>query len=348
MLPGQLSKKYLDAHFPVERRRLAEARISDMVEKIKTVFQARLLKTAWMDPETRRIQAEKIGSIVARVVEPLHGHWEEEQLDMDPLRYIKNLNAVQSLRVQRNFRVWSESRYGATCDSGCRDAITAFGNPLSIVNAWYNPDRNLITIPAGILQPPFYEDRYDNVSAYATIGMVIGHELSHAQDPQGSLFDKDGLLRDTWSPGARAAYEEKAQCLVREYDTDNGVDGVCSAFSGALSGEKGSYGMQTLCENTADQVGISLALDALALTYQTSGNQTNMVPDRDAEQFYLIFGQMWCSVYDQEAMCDRADDVHSLAHLRVRRTVAHQARFSEIHGCLIGQAMHRVERCAFF
>jgi hypothetical protein len=104
MLPGQLSKKYLDAHFPVERRRLAEARISDMVEKIKTVFQARLLKTTWMDPETRRIQAEKIGSIVARVVEPLHGHWEEEQLDMDPLRYIKNLNAVQTLRVQRNFK----------------------------------------------------------------------------------------------------------------------------------------------------------------------------------------------------------------------------------------------------
>jgi predicted metalloendopeptidase len=105
--------------------------------------------------------------------------------------------------------------------------------------------------------------------------------------------------------------------------------------------------MQTLCENTADQVGISLAFDALALTYQPSGNRT-FVPDRDAEQFYLIFGQMWCSVYDQEAMCDRADDVHSLAHLRVRRTVAHQARFSEIHECLVGQAMHRVERCVFF
>jgi predicted metalloendopeptidase len=351
LLPGQVSKRYLDAHFPLEKRTRAEKRVTEMVNLIKVVFRARLLVTPWMDQATRQTQADKIAAIVARVVEPLHGHWaEEDGLHMDPTRYVKNLNEIQSLRVSRNLAIWTESRYGANCDSQCRDKITAFGSPLSIVNAWYNPDRNVITIPAGILQPPFYEDRYDNVSAYATIGMVIAHELSHAQDPQGSLFDKDGLLRDTWSLESRRAYEAKAQCLVREYDSDNGVTDTCQGFSSTMvSAEKGSYGTQTLCENTADQVGLTLALDALGMTYTPRpGLPLGKVPDEDLRRFFLAFGQMWCSTYDQEEMCQRADDVHSLANLRVSRTLAHQADFSRVHGCLIGEPMHRLERCEIF
>lgn len=352
LLPGQVSRQYLDLHFPPERRAAAERRVSDMVALIKTVFRARLLITPWMDEQTRQLQSEKIAAIVARVVEPLHGHWatEDARLYMDPTRYVKNLNEIQSLRVARNLAVWNESRYGTECDAACRDKITAFGSPLSIVNAWYNPDRNVITIPAGILQPPFYEDRYDNVSAYATIGMVIAHELSHAQDPKGSLFDKDGLLRDTWSPSARSAYEARAQCLVREYDTDNGVTDTCQGVSSTMiDSTKGTYGTQTLCENTADQVGLTLALDALGLTYPPrQGLPMGKVPDEDLRRFFLAFGQMWCSTYDQEAMCERADDVHSLAHLRVGRTLAHQAEFSRVHGCLIGEPMHRLERCEIF
>lgn len=350
LLPGQVSRRYLDAHFPPERRAASRARITEMVQLIKTMFRARLAITPWMDEETRRVQSEKIASIVARVVEPLEGHWVEEDVHMDPLRYVKNLNEIQSLRVKRNLAVWSESRYGQACDSTCRDKITAFGSPLSIVNAWYNPDRNVITIPAGILQPPFYEDRYDNVSAYATIGMVIAHELSHAQDPKGSLFDKDGLLRDTWSQEARRAYETKAQCLVREYDSDNGVTDTCQGFSSAMvSPERGTYGTLTLCENTADQVGLTLALDALGMTYgPRQGLQMGRVPDDDLKQFFLAFSQMWCSTYDQEAMCERADDVHSLANLRVGRTLAHQAEFSRVYGCLVGEPMHRLERCEIF
>lgn len=356
LLPGLVSRQYLDLHFPPERRVAAERRITEMVTLIKTVFRARLLITPWMDEPTRRLQSEKIAAIAARVVEPLHGHWAtedasiERKLYMDPTRYVKNLNEIQSLRIARNLAIWNESRYGTECDTDCRDKITAFGSPLSIVNAWYNPDRNVITIPAGILQPPFYEDRYDNVSAYATIGMVIAHELSHAQDPKGSLFDKDGLLRDTWSPAARSAYEARAQCLVREYDTDNGVTDTCQGYSSTLiDAAKGTYGTQTLCENTADQVGLTLTLDALGLTYQPrQGLPMGKVPDEDLRRFFLAFGQMWCSTYDQQAMCERADDVHSLAHLRVGRTLAHQAEFSRVHGCLIGEPMHRLERCEIF
>ena len=328
LLPGIVSKVYLERNF--KRADEIRTRVQDVVERIRQRFVDNLLETPWMDNATRVAQAEKIRSIVPRVVQP--NNWEEEKFskgsEMDPSRYLRNLNVIQQDRVRRNLLLWSESHYGEACGPECRDKITAFGSPLSIVNAWYNPDRNLITIPAGILQPPFFEERYDDVSVFATIGMVIAHELGHAEDPHGSLFDKDGALKDTWSPEARTTYRERAMCLVKEYG------------SGPAGCDIANYGEQTLCENAADATGVNLAFEALAPKTLD-----------EKKGFFLAFGQMWCSSFTQEALCARAsDDVHSVAEWRVLKTLAHSPYFASTYDCPVGSAMHRHahERCVLW
>ena len=323
LLPGVVSQEYLKRNF--QRGEFIRERVKEVVERIKERFVKNILGTAWMDEPTRLVQAEKIRSIVARVVHP--NEWEAEQLEMRPDTYLRNLNLIQQDRVRRNLILWSESNNGAKCGPSCRDKITAFGSSLSTVNAWYNPDRNVITIPAGILQPPFFEERYDNVSMYATIGVIIGHELSHGLDPHGSQFDKDGILRETWSEQARKEYRARAMCIVHEYGSPEGCNNA-------------DYGEQTLCEDTADIVGVRLAYEALS----PSGK-------KDQQDFFTAFGQMWCSSYEPDVICDRANsDVHAIAAYRVRKTLAHIPYYAEAHDCPVGSPMHRPEqtRCVIY
>lgn len=147
MLPGILSKEYLKREFPSNGEPI-RARVKGMVEAIRDRFVKNLLVTEWMDKETREAQADKIRAIIPRVVHPTE--WMEETFplgkEMDSSRYLRNLGIIKEERVRRNLALWSESNSGVACDSRCRDRITFFGAPLFTVNAWYNPDRNVITV----------------------------------------------------------------------------------------------------------------------------------------------------------------------------------------------------------
>jgi len=286
--------------------------------------------------DTLASQVEKVRAIVPRVVHPTE--WSEETFplgkEMDPARYLRNLGIIQEERIRRNLALWSESNYGAHCDARCRDRITLFGSPLFTVNAWYNPDRNVITIPAGILQPPFYHPQYTDASAYGTIGWVVAHELSHSEDDHGILYDKDGVLRATWTQDSLLEYRKRANCLVHEYSTLED----CKADA---------YGEQTLCENVADNNGVRIAYEALFEDPATRHLHTL----EDKREFILAGAQMWCASYTAQVLCDSArDDVHAAALMRVRKTFAQLPYFAEVMGCAVGDPMHRHahERCALF
>jgi len=334
MLPGILSKEFLAAKFKdAEQTRL---RVQTMVEKIRDRFVYNLERTLWMDNATRVAQVEKIRAIVPRVVQPTQ--WSEETFplgkEMDPVRYLRNLAIVQEERIRRNLALWSESNYGTHCDDRCRDRITAFGSPLFTVNAWYNPDRNVITIPAGILQPPFYHPQYTDASAYGTIGSVVAHELSHSEDDHGVLYDKDGIMRQTWSPASLAEYRKRASCFVHEYSTleDCKVD---------------AYGEQTLCENVADNNGLRIAYEALF----EDGPTRHLYTQEDRKEFLLANAQMWCASYSPQVLCESAkDDVHAVALLRVRKTFAQLPYYADVMQCAVGDPMHKHarERCSLF
>ncbi len=334
MLPGILSKEFLAARFKDAEQ--TRARVQVMVERIRDRFVLNLQRTSWMDNATRAAQVNKVKSIVPRVVHPTE--WSEETFplgkEMDPMRYLRNLGIIQEERVRRNLLLWSESNYGTNCDARCRDRITLFGAPLFTVNAWYNPDRNVITIPAGILQPPFYHPQFSDASAYGTIGWVVAHELSHSEDDHGVMYDADGVMRPTWSAASLSEYRKRANCLVHEYSTLED----CNADA---------YGEQTLCENVADNNGVRIAYEALFEDPATRHLHTL----EDKREFILAGAQMWCASYTPQVLCESArEDVHAAALLRVRKTFAQLPYFAEVMGCSVGDPMHRHahERCELF
>ena len=337
MLPGILSKEFLKRSFGTNGEKI-RVRVKKIVESIRDRFVKNLLATEWMDEATRSAQADKIRAIIPRVVQPTE--WMEEQFplgrEMDPLRYLRNLGIIKEDRVKRNLALWSESNAGVACDTRCRDRITMFGAPLFTVNAWYNPDRNVITVPAGILQPPFYHDQYTDASAYGTIGWVVAHELSHAEDANGILYDKNGLMRPTWSNDSLTQFRKRAQCIVREYGSPEG----CS---------NDNYGEQTLSEDIADNNGLRLAYEALFLDNTPSMGPADLLASK--KEFFMAAAQMWCASYTPDVLCDNArDDVHAIASMRVRKTMAHNPYFAEAHKCPAGSPMHReqCERCVFY
>lgn len=335
MLPGLLSKEFLARTFTPSSEDGVRKRVKQMTERIRDRFVANILATPWLAANTtvRDAQAEKIRAIVPRVMQP--AEWTEERFplgkEMDPSRYLRNLLVIQEEHVRRNLLLWSESNYGAHCDSRCRDHITFWGAPLFTVNAWYNPDRNVITIPAGILQPPFFHEEYTDASAYGTIGWVIAHELSHAMDANGILYDKDGVMRDTWSPDTLREYRRRAAYIVREYGSPEGCTNE-------------AYGKQTLCEDIADINGLRLAYEALFLDTLSPA----MTTTADKKEFFMAASQMWCASYTPDVLCDQArDDVHAVAAMRVRKTEAHLPYFAETFQCAVGSPMHRQDHERF-
>lgn len=318
MLPGLVARRYLATSFPHEEE--TRARVTAMVERLRDQYAQLVERTTWMDDGTRAAALHKIRSIIVRVLHP--NQWEVEPFadQMDPDRYLRNVNIVRRYRVQRNLRQWNATR---TLD---RDRISLFGAPLSTVNAWYSPTTNTITVFAGILRPPFYDHRYDEGSMYGGIGMVVAHELSHALDNTGRLFDAEGSFVDWWSRDSRDAYQARAQCIVREYETP--FSSGPSLIPTTCPNEH--YGQQTLGEDIADSVGLRLAYDALA----SDDRHTN-------QYFFYTFGQNWCSHYDEERLCDRVqNDPHALARYRVDKAVRQMPEFSQWFGCAPGTPMH--------
>ena len=205
------------------------------------------------------------------------------------------------------------------------------------VNAYYRSNMNDINFPAGILQPPFYGSNMDDAVNYGSIGVVIGHELTHGFDDQGRKFDADGNLKDWWTADDAKAFEERASCTADEY----------SSFV-AVKDDKGEVklnGRLTLGENTADNGGVKLAY--MALTNIIGNTPVKPIDGYTAQQrFFLAYGQIWCqNITDQQARKLAIIDPHSPGRWRVNGVVQNSAAFEEAFGCKAGQPMVRENAC---
>jgi endothelin-converting enzyme/putative endopeptidase len=200
------------------------------------------------------------------------------------------------------------------------------------VNAYYDPQMNNINFPAGILQPPFYDNRADDAVNYGAIGMVIGHELTHGFDDQGRQFDAQGNLRDWWTPADAKAFNEKAACFDKEYSSFTPVDDL--HLNGKL----------TLGENTADNGGLRIALMALL---DTIGNDRKPIDGFTPEQrFFLSFAQVWCESQTPEILRLRTQtDPHSPGRFRVNGVVRNMPEFQKAFACKAGQPMVSANAC---
>jgi putative endopeptidase len=198
------------------------------------------------------------------------------------------------------------------------------------VDAYYNPRLNEIVFPAGILQPPFYNPDADDAVNYGSMGAVIGHEMTHDFDNRGRQYDKDGNLRDWWTPADSAKFNAEARKVVRQYSTYTVVDGTTH-----VNGER------TLGEDIADLGGVTIAYAAMEKALG-DGPRPRIDGFTPEQRFFLGWAQMWRQIMrpEFETMIVKTD-VHPPARWRVNGPLSDMPAFQAAWGCAAGDAMVR-------
>ncbi|KAI8078350.1 hypothetical protein BDF21DRAFT_363405 [Thamnidium elegans] len=208
------------------------------------------------------------------------------------------------------------------------------------VNAYYTPNSNEIVIPAGILQSPFYNIAYPEYLNYGGIGMVIGHELTHAFDSSGRKYDGKGNLADWWTNATSAQFEEKTKCFIDQYSKFNvtGPDNKVIPVNGKL----------TLGENLADNGGLSASFLAYRKMQETKPDPVlqgleQLSPDA---LFFVNFGRVWCRKQREKVALQMIyTDEHSPSTARVNGVVQNSPYFAETFKCPAGSPMNPVKKC---
>jgi endothelin-converting enzyme/putative endopeptidase len=204
------------------------------------------------------------------------------------------------------------------------------------VDAYYNPLMNDINFPAGILQSPLYDAQATDPVNYGHIGAIVGHELTHGFDDEGSQFDGNGNLSDWWTPDDRKNFDKMTDCEVTEYGNFTAVDDV--KLNGKL----------TLGENTADNGGLRLAYvafmeDAKRKNIDVDAKQDEYTP---IQHFFLAFAQDWCgSTRPEQLRLQVQTDPHSPRQFRANGVIQNMPEFGKAFGCKVGQPMMPVNAC---
>jgi putative endopeptidase len=210
------------------------------------------------------------------------------------------------------------------------------------VNAYYEDSLNDINFPAGILQPPFFDFKIDPAVNFGGIGVVIGHEMTHGFDDQGSKYDGNGNRREWQTPEDRKAFVERTDCEVKEYGGFEAAPAHDDVPAQHLNGRL------TLGENTADNGGLRIAYQALLDTLAAEGKSIDEKIDgyTETQRYFLGFAQVWCENHtDQSARQSALIDSHSPGEWRVNGTVQNFEEFGKAFGCKLGQPMYPTNSC---
>ena len=259
-----LGKLYVAKYFPPE----AKAKALELVHNLLKAYEADIQTLDWMSPETKAKAEDKIHKFTIKIGYP--DHWR----DYSPLA-IKRDDLLGN--IQRS-NVYEWNRQAKRLDQPTDK--TEWGMSPPTVNAYNNSQGNEIVFPAAIMQPPFFDANADDAVNYGGIGAVIGHEISHGFDDQGSKFDADGSFNNWWTPKDLKVFQAKTAALGAQYDTYEPLPGL--HVNGAF----------TMGENVADNAGIAIALKAYHISL--GGKPAPVIDGFTGDQrFYLGFGQVW-------------------------------------------------------
>ena len=257
-----------------------------MVHDIEAAMDKDLDTLDWMSPATREKAKAKLHAIADKIGYP--EHWRDySKLEISRTDALGNLQRANAFENDREL-----NKIGTPVDK------LEWGMSPPTVNAYYNDSMNDINFPAGILQPAFYDPKADLATNYGHMGAVIGHELTHGFDDQGSQFDANGNLSDWWTADDKKNFEARTGCLVNEYGSFVAVDDV--HVNGKL----------TLGENTADNGGLVLAYMAYLERAKKDGIDIDKKVDgfTGPQRFYIAFGQNWCENSRPEVTRDARPD----------------------------------------
>ena len=322
-LGEELGQAYVDRAFPPESR----ARTIQMVHAIETALSADIQSLSWMSPATRDQAIVKLKGIEDKIGYP--SHWR----DYSSVKIVRD-NFVSNVAQSSSFEF---ERWVAKIGQPVDRSEWTMTPPT--INAYYDPQLNTINFPAGILQPPFFDPTKDDAVNYGAIGMVIGHEIIHGFDDQGRKFDAHGNLRDWWTENDAKQYDERGKCISDEYTQE-----VPDAGPGVKQN-----GLLTQGEDTADNGGIHLALNALESTLKQQGKSLDdKGPDgwTYRQRFFLANAYSWCSnVRPEIARMIVTTDPHSLPVFRIDNVMSNMSEFQQAFGCKAGQRMVRANAC---
>ncbi|WP_339921402.1 M13 family metallopeptidase [uncultured Flavobacterium sp.] len=294
-----VGKVYVEKHFSPE----AKEKVSILVKNLIKAYEESIKKLDWMSPETKKQALDKVSKFTVKIGYP------DKWRDYSSLKIIKNDyfgNQQRATAFEYNRQL---NKLGKAVDR------TEWGMTPQTVNAYYNPPLNEIVFPAAILQPPFYDPNVEDAVNYGGIGAVIGHEIGHGFDDQGSTFDGDGVMRNWWTPKDLVAFKQKTGALVAQY----------SAFK--VFPDLTVNGEFTQGENIGDLGGLSIALNAYKMSLK--GKESPVLDGFTGEQrIFLGWGQVWLDKAREDDLRGQvANDPHSPAKFRINGVVRNIPEF---------------------
>lgn len=314
-----LGQSYVQETFGAD----GKARMLKMVNALEGALGDDIQGLDWMTPKTKEQAEIKLKAISNKIGYP------DDWRDYSAVNIVRgdllgNAQRARAFEVKRNL-----NKIGRPVDK------KEWGMTPPTVNAYYNAAENNINFPAGILQPPFFDKDADDAVNFGGIGVVIGHELTHGFDDQGSKFAADGSLTNWWSDTDRQEFDKRTTCVADEYSSFIAVDDV--HLNGKL----------TLGENTADNGGIHIALMALRKDMARDAKVAESKEGFTAEQrFFIGFAQVWCENHTPEsARLLAKTDPHSPGEYRVTGTIQNNADFAKAFKCKTGQKMVSANAC---
>ncbi len=303
-LGDAVGELYVERYFPPD----SKAQMDELVENLRVAYGERIDAVDWMGEETKAEAREKLAAFRPKVGYPTE--WRDySDMQITEGELIGNIRAA---------RLWAH-----------QDNVSRLGKPTNkdewfmtpqTVNAYYNPVFNEIVFPAAILQPPFFDPLADPAINYGAIGGVIGHEMGHGFDDQGSRYDSEGVLRNWWTDEDRTRFQERTAKLVAQYDGFSPLEGF--NINGQLS----------LGENTADLSGVEVAYRAYKISL--NGEEAPVINGLTGDQrFFLSWAQVWRSKYRDEALkLQLARGPHSPPYYRVNGVVRNVDAWYEAFG----------------
>jgi putative endopeptidase len=305
-----MGQVYVQVAFPPESR----DRMQKLVDNLREALKGRIENLAWMTPATKAKALEKWSGFTSKIGYP------EKWRDWSGLATSRDSYFGNMIKAgEFNYR-YDLAKIGKPTDK------TEWGMTPQTVNASYNPLNNDITFPAAILQPPFFDPKADDAINYGSIGAVIGHELTHGYDDQGSRFGPTGNFEQWWTPEDAKKFAALTGALVKQY---NGYTLMDSKVNGKL----------TLGENIADLGGINIAYDALQRASKDVADPKVDGLTRD-QRFFLGFASVWRDQIRPEALkVQLASDPHSPGRVRANGTPTNLPAFAAAFGCKAGDPM---------
>ncbi|TDG39456.1 hypothetical protein AWZ03_014122 [Drosophila navojoa] len=302
-----------------------------MIGEIREAFKMNLQNLSWVDKQTRERAIEKANEISDMIGFP------DYILNSDELdKKYEELNITANAYFENNIQV---AIYNLKSNLKRLDQPvnkTNWGMTPQTVNAYYTPTKNQIVFPAGILQKPFFDINNPKSLNFGAMGVVMGHELTHAFDDQGREYDKFGNINRWWDAKSIERFNEKAECIANQY-------------SGYKLNGRNLNGKQTLGENIADNGGLKAAYHAYMKTKLDKNADILKLPGLNLthpQLFFVSFAQVWCSsTTDETNLLQMEKDPHSPSQFRVIGTLSNMKEFADVFNCKADTRMNPTKKC---